>query len=87
MKLTELRLPPPVARLTARPLGRVVLTPAVPWDVQRRRLDRIMGSSPLPRGTSIEPTTLTLCWVAHEAACAKMPTLSWLPSSLGLSSA
>ncbi len=58
MRLTELRLPPPAARLTARPLGRHVLTPAVPWDVQRRRLDKIMGSSPLPRGTSIEPTTL-----------------------------
>jgi acetyl esterase/lipase len=52
------RLPPPVARLTARPLSRYVLSPALPWDVQRRRLDRFLGSSPLPRGTTIEPVTL-----------------------------
>ena len=52
------RLPPPVARLTARPLSRYVLSPALPWDVQRRRLDRFLGSSPLPRGTTIEPATL-----------------------------
>jgi acetyl esterase/lipase len=51
------RLPPPVARLTARPLSRYVLSPALPWDVQRRRLDRFLGSSPLPRGTTIEPAT------------------------------
>jgi acetyl esterase/lipase len=52
------RLPPPVARLTARPLSRYVLSPALPWDVQRRRLDRFLGSSPLPRGTTIELATL-----------------------------
>jgi monoterpene epsilon-lactone hydrolase len=58
MRRPELRLPPPAARLTARPLSRYVLTPDLPWDVQRRRLDRVMGSSPLPRGTTIEPVLL-----------------------------
>jgi monoterpene epsilon-lactone hydrolase len=58
MRRPELRLPPPAARLTARPLSRYVLTPDLPWDVQRRRLDRVMGSSPLPRGTAIEPVLL-----------------------------
>jgi monoterpene epsilon-lactone hydrolase len=58
MRLPELRLPPPAARLSARPLRSQVLSPAVPWDVQRRRLDRVMGSSPLPRGTAVEPVTL-----------------------------
>jgi epsilon-lactone hydrolase len=58
MRLPQLRLPPPAARLGARPLRSQVLSPALPWDVQRRRLDRIMGSSPLPRGTTIEPVTL-----------------------------
>ena len=58
MRLPELRLPAPAARLSARPLRSQVLSPAVPWDVQRRRLDRVMGSSPLPRGTTVEPVTL-----------------------------
>ncbi len=58
MRRPELRLPPPAARLSARPLSRYILTPDVAWDVQRRRLDRVMGSSPLPRGTTIEPVLL-----------------------------
>jgi acetyl esterase/lipase len=58
MRRPELRLPPSAARLTARPLSRYVLTPDVPWDAQRRRLDLIMGTSPLPRGTTIEPVML-----------------------------
>jgi monoterpene epsilon-lactone hydrolase len=58
MRRPELRLPPSAARLSARPLSRYILTPDVPWDVQRRRLDRVMGSSPLPRGTTIEPVLL-----------------------------
>jgi len=63
------RLPPPLARLTARPLSRYVLTPALPWDVQRRRLDRFLGSSPLPRGTTVEP--VTLCGIPAEVVTAR----------------
>ena len=49
----ELRLPPPAARLErAAARAASVLSPALPWEVQRRRLDRVMGSSPLPRGTT-----------------------------------
>ncbi len=58
MRLPELRLPPPAARLARGRSAATVLTPDVPWDVQRRRLDRVMGSSPLPRGTTIEPVLL-----------------------------
>ena len=48
-----LRVPPAVMRAGARQLGRRVLDPGLPWDVQRRRLDRLSGSSPLPRGTTL----------------------------------
>jgi monoterpene epsilon-lactone hydrolase len=52
------RLPPAVARLGVRQLGRRALDPALPWAVQRRRLDRLMGASPVPRGTAVRRTTL-----------------------------
>jgi acetyl esterase/lipase len=48
-----LRLPPAVLRLGVREIGRRVLNPSLPWDVQRRRLDRLMAGSPVPRGTII----------------------------------
>jgi epsilon-lactone hydrolase len=48
-----LRVPPAVMRAGARQLGRRVLDPGLPWDVQRRRLDRLSGSSPLPHGTTL----------------------------------
>ena len=47
------RVPPAVARLGARQIGRRVLNPDLPWDVQRRRLDRLMAGSPVPRGTKV----------------------------------
>jgi epsilon-lactone hydrolase len=40
-------------RLGARQLGRYCLNPALPWPVQRARLDQLMRASLLPRGTSI----------------------------------
>jgi acetyl esterase/lipase len=40
-------------RLGVRQIGRRVLNPRLPWEVQRRRLDQLMGASPVPRGTSV----------------------------------
>jgi epsilon-lactone hydrolase len=48
-----LRMPPAVLRAGARQLGRRVLDPGLPWEVQRRRLDRVTGPSPMPRGTTV----------------------------------
>ncbi len=48
-----LRLPPTLMRLGARQLGRRVLDPDLPWEVQRQRLDRLARSSPVPRGTRV----------------------------------
>jgi monoterpene epsilon-lactone hydrolase len=48
-----LRLPPAVMRLGVRQLGRRCLDPALPWPVQRTRLDQLTGASLLPRGTTV----------------------------------
>jgi acetyl esterase/lipase len=47
------RVPPAVLRLGARLLGQRCLNPALPWPVQRARLDRLTKTSLLPRGTTI----------------------------------
>ena len=52
------RLPPAVARLGVRQMGRRVLDPALPWAVQRRRLDRLFRASPVPRGTTVRRTII-----------------------------
>ena len=52
------RLPPAVARLGVRQLGRRVLDPALPWAVQRRRLDQLLAASPVPRGTTVRRTII-----------------------------
>jgi len=52
----NVRVPPALVRAGARQVVRRVLNPRLPWEVQRRRLDKIMGSWPLPRGTSVEKT-------------------------------
>jgi epsilon-lactone hydrolase len=49
----RLRVPPAVMRLGVRQLGRRCLDPALPWPVQRTRLDRLTKTSLLPRGTTI----------------------------------
>lgn len=41
------RLPPAVARLGMRQVGRRVLDPELPWAVQRQRLDQVMRAAPL----------------------------------------
>ena len=51
-------LPPAVARLGVRQMGRRVLDPALPWAVQRRRLDRLFRASPVPRGTTVRRTII-----------------------------
>lgn len=50
------RVPAALVRLCARPVSRRVHDPGLPWEVQRRRLDRITGAWPLPRGTSVVKT-------------------------------
>jgi len=40
-------------RLGARQLGRRCMDPALPWDVQRRRLDQLTRTAVLPRGTTV----------------------------------
>jgi acetyl esterase/lipase len=40
-------------RLAARQVGRRCLDPALPWPVQRTRLDQLTKTSLLPRGTTI----------------------------------
>jgi epsilon-lactone hydrolase len=45
-------------RLGARLVSRRVHDPRLPWEVQRRRLDKLMGPWPLPRGTSVTTTAL-----------------------------
>ena len=52
----NVRVPPALVRLGARQVSRHVLNPRLPWEVQRRRLDNIMGPWPLPRGTSVTKT-------------------------------
>jgi epsilon-lactone hydrolase len=53
-----LRVPPQLMRLGMRQLPRRVLDPALPWEAQRRRLDRLMRASPLPRGATVTRTWL-----------------------------
>jgi len=52
----NVRLPPALVRLGARQVRRSALNPHLPWQVQRRRLDKLVGSWPLPRGTSVTKT-------------------------------
>jgi epsilon-lactone hydrolase len=47
------RVPPAVMRLGVRQLGRRCLDPALPWPVQRTRLDQLTRNSLLPRGTTV----------------------------------
>jgi epsilon-lactone hydrolase len=48
-----LRVPPAVLRLGIRQLGRRCLNPALPWPVQRERLDQLSRAVLAPRGTVI----------------------------------
>lgn len=57
-RIGPIRVPPALMRLGARQIGRRVLNPDLPWDVQRQRLDRLTGTSPLPKGTTVVERTL-----------------------------
>jgi epsilon-lactone hydrolase len=48
-----IRVPAAVVRLGVRQVGRRVLDPSLPWDVQRRRLERMTRPSMLPKGTKV----------------------------------
>jgi epsilon-lactone hydrolase len=48
-----LRVPPAVMLLGVRQLGRRCLDPALPWQVQRMRLDRLSRAFLVPRGTAV----------------------------------
>jgi acetyl esterase/lipase len=54
----SLRLPPALMRPGIRQFGRRVLDPALAWEVQRRRFDQVMGTSLMPRGTSVTESML-----------------------------
>ena len=57
-RTSGLRLPPALVRTGVRQLGRRVLNPDLPWEIQRRRLDRLMRSSPVPRGTTVAESVM-----------------------------
>jgi acetyl esterase/lipase len=48
------RVPAAVMRFGARQIGRRCLDPALPWPLQRTRLDQLTGASVLPRGTTVD---------------------------------
>ncbi len=56
--MTGLGLPPAAMRPMIRQLRRRVLNPALPWDVQRSRLDGFLRTAPAPRGTTISEREL-----------------------------
>jgi epsilon-lactone hydrolase len=52
------RVPPAIMRFGAHQIGRRCLDPALPWPVQRTRLDQLTGTSVLPRGTKVAEQTI-----------------------------
>ncbi len=52
------RVPPAVMRFGVRQIGRRCLDPALPWTVQRARLDRLTGTSVVPRDTMVDGQTI-----------------------------
>lgn len=53
-----LRVPAGVMRIGVRQLSTRCLDPALPWPVQRARLDRLTGAALLPRGTVVAEETV-----------------------------
>jgi monoterpene epsilon-lactone hydrolase len=52
------RVPPAVMRLGVRQLGQRCLNPALPWPVQRKRLELLGRAQRLPRGTTVDEQVL-----------------------------
>ena len=57
-RASSVRLPPALMRPGIRQIGRRVLDPALPWEVQRRRFDQVMRTSLMPRGTRVTASRL-----------------------------
>ena len=53
MARSFLRVPPSVMRIGVRQVGTHCLDPALPWNVQRRRMDQLTRMVAVPRGTVI----------------------------------
>jgi len=51
-------VPSALVRLGARLVSRRIHNPRLPWEVQRRRLDKLTEPWPLPRGTSVTRTAV-----------------------------
>src|SRR6202011_2209936 len=70
-------VPPAVLHLGARQLGRHCLNPALPWPVQRTRLDQLTPTSLLPRGPTIpgEPIAGLRAEVIAPSAAGGRPTV------------
>ena len=66
-----LRVPPAIMRLGARQLGGRALDPALPWPVQRRRLDQVTRIALLPRDTTI--TEQTIAGLRAEVVSCRAP--------------
>ena len=66
-----LRVPPAVMRAGARQLGRRCLDPALPWRVQRTRLDQLTRPFQLPRGTTV--TKQSIGGVPAEVVSVRAP--------------
>jgi monoterpene epsilon-lactone hydrolase len=66
-----LRSPPAIMRPGMRQLGRRCLDPALPWPVQRRRLDQFTRISLLPRRTTI--TEQTIAGLRAEVVSSQAP--------------
>jgi len=70
------RVPPVVMRFGARQIGRRCLDPALPWPVQRTRLDQLTGRSVVPLGTTDEAQTIAGVPVKLVSAGAPGPGLT-----------
>ena len=66
-----LRVPPAIMRLGARQLGGRALDPALPWPVQRTRLDQATRIALLPRRTTI--TEQTIAGLRAEVVSSRAP--------------
>jgi monoterpene epsilon-lactone hydrolase len=66
-----LRVPPAIMRLGARQLGGRALDPALPWPVQRTRLDQATRIALLPRRTKV--TEQTVAGLRTEVVSCRTP--------------
>jgi epsilon-lactone hydrolase len=74
------RVPPAVVRLGVRQLGKRCLDPALPWRVQRTRLDQLNRTLLLPRGTTV--TEQAVGGVRAEVVSARGPHRAPPPGAL-----